>query len=237
MIENQYRELFKTLGIEERGLYHVLRYGGVARRVYFDRNREVGIYFSAHSDDEAWYPSNLWDKIDPDLIPRKADQDRLNVVPKPGMEVDAFRNLVLRWQGEEHGGNMPELIECRACGRDISSSAKYCRHCGEPNPDHSEPPQDHPRLKQCRACGRDIPSSDKYCRYCGEPDPGYQEPLPSNPRLKQCRACGRDMSKSAKQCPHCGDPNPDYSKPPSFWGCVGGLILVTVSILILYFLW
>ena len=65
MTEDQYREMFETMGIEARELRHVLRYGGLPRRVYFNRNKDIGIYFSAHGDDEAWYPSNLWEKIDP----------------------------------------------------------------------------------------------------------------------------------------------------------------------------
>ena len=95
--EEQYRELFGSLGIEARELRHVLRYQGLPRRVYFNRNRATGIYFSAHQDDEAWYSSNLWDKVYPHLV-QKADQERLNVVPKPGMAAQAFRDLVVGWQ-------------------------------------------------------------------------------------------------------------------------------------------
>ena len=80
MTEGQYRELFKDLEIECRGLRKVLRYAGLPRRVYFNRGRYVGIYFSAHADDEAWYPSSLWEKIDPYRV-QKADHGRLNVVP------------------------------------------------------------------------------------------------------------------------------------------------------------
>ena len=98
--EGQYRELFETLGIEARELRHVLRYRGWPRRVYFNRNKDVGIYFSAHGDDEAWYPSNLWEKINPYRV-QKADHKRLNVVPGPGMATGAFRNLVLNWQKHE----------------------------------------------------------------------------------------------------------------------------------------
>ena len=97
MTEEEYRELFGTLGIEARKLRHVLRNGGVPRRVYFNRNKDVGIYFSAHGDDETWYPSNLWGKIHPNRV-QKVDHRRLNVVPKPGMEAVAFRNLVSHWQ-------------------------------------------------------------------------------------------------------------------------------------------
>lgn len=94
--ENQYRELFKTVGIEAREMRHVLRYGDLPRRVYFNRNRDVGIYFPAHVDDKAWYPGKLWENIDPYRV-QKADRYRLNVVPRPGMETSAFRNLVLHW--------------------------------------------------------------------------------------------------------------------------------------------
>ena len=100
MTEDQYRGLFSAIGIEARELRHVLRYGGLPRRVYFNRNRDVGIYFSAHADDEAWYPSNLWEKIDPYWV-QKADHGRLNVVPRPGMATRAFQDLVLNWQKYE----------------------------------------------------------------------------------------------------------------------------------------
>ena len=100
MTEDQYRELFETIGIEARELRHVLRYGGLPRGVYFNRNRDVGIYFSAHGDDEAWYPSNLWEKIDPYRV-QEADHRRLNVVPRLGMETRAFGNLVWNWRKHE----------------------------------------------------------------------------------------------------------------------------------------
>ena len=96
MAEDQYRELFGLIGIEARQLRNVLRYGGLPRRVYFNRNRYVGIYFSAHGDDEAWYPSNLWEKVNSYQI-QKVDRLRLNVVPRHGMATKAFLNLVVNW--------------------------------------------------------------------------------------------------------------------------------------------
>ena len=98
MTEDRYRELFDSLGIEARELGHVLRYRGLTWRVYFNRNRHVGIYFSAHPDDEAWYPGNLWDRIDSHLLQRK-DHGRVNVVPRPGLEAPAFRRLRSHWDG------------------------------------------------------------------------------------------------------------------------------------------
>ena len=31
---------------------------------------------------------------------------------------------------------MPELIPCRVGKREMASSAKYCPHCGDPNPNY-----------------------------------------------------------------------------------------------------
>ena len=97
MTEDQYRELFKSFGIEARNLRHVLRNGDLPKRVYFNRNTDVGIYFSARTQDEAWYPANLWETIDPHRV-QKADLDRLNVVPWTMKETSEFRNLVSNWQ-------------------------------------------------------------------------------------------------------------------------------------------
>ena len=98
--EDQYRRLFEGLGIECRGLGKVLRYAGLPRRVYFNRNRHLGIYFSAHADDEAWYPSSLWERIESHRV-QKADHGRLNVVPRSGMAIAGFRNLVSNWQNSK----------------------------------------------------------------------------------------------------------------------------------------
>ena len=97
MTEAQYRELSETIGIEARERSHVLRYGGLPRRVYSNRSRDVGNYFSAHGDDEAWYPSNLWEEIDSYRV-QMADHGRLDVVPGPGRAPGAFRNLGFIWQ-------------------------------------------------------------------------------------------------------------------------------------------
>ena len=100
MNEDQYRELFEAVGIEARELRHVLRYRGLPKRVYFNRNKNVGIYFSAHADDESWYPTTLWARIYPYQVQR-VDRRRLNVVPRDGMATAAFQNLVLAWQLDE----------------------------------------------------------------------------------------------------------------------------------------
>ena len=53
------------------------------------------------------------------------------------------------------------------------------------------------------------------------------------PELIQCRVCKKEMASSAKSCPHCGDPNPNHL---DHWGCLGAVIVVIVSILILLWL-
>ncbi len=38
-------------------------------------------------------------------------------------------------------GRMSALIQCRACGRDISPNAASCPHCGEPRPEAQPKPK------------------------------------------------------------------------------------------------
>ena len=97
MNERQYRDLFAALGIEARAIGKVLRYWEKPRRVYFNHNGNVGIYFSARLSDEDLYPIAQWQRVSLHLV-QPIDQDRLNVVPRPGMEAQAFRKLVANWQ-------------------------------------------------------------------------------------------------------------------------------------------
>ena len=97
MNERQYRDLFASLEIEARDIGNVLRYWELPRRVYFNDYGDVGIYFSARLSDEDLHPIAQWYRVGTHLI-QPRDQDRLNVVPRPGMEAQAFGDLVLNWQ-------------------------------------------------------------------------------------------------------------------------------------------
>ena len=56
------------------------------------------------------------------------------------------------------------------------------------------------------------------------------------PELIPCGVCEQEMASSAKQCPHCGHPNPNHQEPLNHLGCLGAVVVVVVSILILLFL-
>ena len=95
MTEKQWEELFQSLDIEHWGVNdgHVLCYRGRSIQMYWCRNRDVGIYFSAGAS--GIYPDNLWERIDPSLVKEK-DRRRQNVTPWPGKESDAFRDRLSR---------------------------------------------------------------------------------------------------------------------------------------------
>ena len=53
------------------------------------------------------------------------------------------------------------------------------------------------------------------------------------PKLIACSVCSQEISSSAKHCPHCGHPNPEQL---NHWGCLGAVIVVVVSTLVLLYL-
>ena len=50
-------------------------------------------------------------------------------------------------------------IECRNCGKIISSDKKFCNFCGEPNPVF---------MKKCPSCGKYVKKENKFCNFCGQ---------------------------------------------------------------------
>lgn len=48
------------------------------------------------------------------------------------------------------------LIKCKKCKKEISSTVKFCPHCGESN-----------AKAFCRECGKEIGINDSSCQYCG----------------------------------------------------------------------
>ena len=99
MNEEQYREIFRELGIEAREIGHTLRWKGLSGSCYFNRNRKVGIYFTTQMRHEARYPFRLWERINPNRV-KATDRNLLNVVPRPGVELAAFRQLTRHWEQE-----------------------------------------------------------------------------------------------------------------------------------------
>ncbi len=50
------------------------------------------------------------------------------------------------------------LIKCKECNKEISSTAKFCPHCGYKND-----------IEVCPECGKKISSNDSTCPHCGYP--------------------------------------------------------------------
>lgn len=48
------------------------------------------------------------------------------------------------------------LRKCKSCKKEISTSAKYCPHCGESN-----------QRLYCRECGTELPITSTTCTKCG----------------------------------------------------------------------
>ena len=48
------------------------------------------------------------------------------------------------------------LIKCKKCKKEISSTVKFCPHCGESN-----------SKAFCRECGKEMGINDSSCQYCG----------------------------------------------------------------------
>lgn len=84
MTEENYRDLFQTLGIaahEDTG--YVLRLRGQSMRLYFNHKEDIGVHFIAYLDDQHLYPALLWDRIDPIRVKMKdrPDEGMLPIVP------------------------------------------------------------------------------------------------------------------------------------------------------------
>lgn len=98
--EDHYRELFQKVGIEVRRIGHTLRWRGRSMRCYFNRNRDVGVYFTANPKDSSLYLDHLWEGIDARRV-KQQDRPLLNVRPVLGREHAAFLALVMTWDSPD----------------------------------------------------------------------------------------------------------------------------------------
>ena len=94
--EYRYRKMLKSLGFDgEIILAEVLRYKGKSIRLYFNRNTEGKIYFTASKKDISRYPTNLWSDVDSwEIKIKDKEKDKINLVPHAGKEEEAFRKLL-----------------------------------------------------------------------------------------------------------------------------------------------
>jgi RNA polymerase subunit RPABC4/transcription elongation factor Spt4 len=90
-----------------------------------------------------------------------------------------------------------ETINCRSCGKTVSTDAEVCPHCGE----HlSESKPFGADTIACRTCGNTISSDATVCPKCGA---AVKEFKLFETELTECPACGKQVSADAEICPHC----------------------------------
>ena len=116
MTEEDWRELFREVGIEAGRIGLVLRWNGRSMRLYFNlRMPNVGVYFASRVSDEDRYPLQLWERIDPRLLQAKdqPEQGVMGIRPLLGKESEAFRKLLADLEGGHHGGSQPSPLSTR----------------------------------------------------------------------------------------------------------------------------
>lgn len=98
MNEAAYLRTLEELGVDTDALSvnngHILRMrnGRRAAGVYFNRNRDGVIHFTLNVDG-VFASDALWKRL-PDEVIKKVDHGKPNVVPKPGRERQALRQLL-----------------------------------------------------------------------------------------------------------------------------------------------
>ena len=101
MTADQFVDLFGELGIyDHRGVPNggrVLKHSRVdLPTLYFNRNKDVGVYFVGHLCDQDHFPETFWARIPDNLVKARDRQfaDRLPIVPRAGRERRAFELLL-----------------------------------------------------------------------------------------------------------------------------------------------
>ena len=85
------------------------------------------------------------------------------------------------------------LAPCRECGRDVSTEAAACPHCGVPRPTAAAGAE--PKTLHCRTCGKSISEKAEICVGCGT------RPLSGR---AHCQDCGATTTPSQELCLKCG---------------------------------
>lgn len=100
------------------------------------------------------------------------------------------------------------LIKCPECGREVSSKASMCPHCGYPISDYVS--TNDREAKQCRFCGSTSLDHQGYCNDCGMDnsaklnDDGTIRKNPAAASFTICPACGSKNHVGEWKCSGCG---------------------------------
>ena len=94
MTKEQYIELFLGLGFYNIEIAHTLKHRRSIPSLYFNSNREVGVYFTGYPYDRHTFSRLLWDDVPAHLVKKKDVPGHINIVPKAGRERAAFMELL-----------------------------------------------------------------------------------------------------------------------------------------------
>lgn len=97
-------------------------------------------------------------------------------------------------------------LQCLACGKELTPSAKFCPGCGGAAPVPKPPPIG---LK-CASCGAALREGKRFCAACGTSTP---EPPPAQPAAAVCPGCSAILRPTTKFCTVCGTPAAANSAP------------------------
>lgn len=97
--EYRYRQMFKSLGFDgDIVLTKVLRCKGKSIKMFFNRNIEGKIYFTANEKDYDYSPENLWFDVNGWQIKSKdKEKGKVNIIPVPGREKEAFIKVLIHY--------------------------------------------------------------------------------------------------------------------------------------------
>ena len=98
MTAEQYVRLFDELSIYDHqgvpNLGRTLKHPGTdLPSLYFNRNEQIGVYFTGYMEDERYFPEHLWERILDNRV-KLGDRGRRNIVPRAGRERRAFESLI-----------------------------------------------------------------------------------------------------------------------------------------------
>jgi uracil-DNA glycosylase len=91
-----YCELFQDLGFYEFQLTKTLKHGAFVPSIYFNRNRDQIIYFTAYESQEDYFSAKLWNSVEGRIKIKDKDlrSGLINLIPKPGKIREAFESLL-----------------------------------------------------------------------------------------------------------------------------------------------
>lgn len=93
-------------------------------------------------------------------------------------------------------------MKCPNCNNEISSTAKFCMHCGSKLPQH----------RYCIQCGKELPENAKFCPQCG---------AVQNDQLtvvQEQHSITKPTIEVEMLCPHCQS---QYFINEEYWDCEG----------------